>query len=90
MPKKIVLANHLSTEELFVRHRETVEAIERSHYQIIWLLATGKTVKEVSEVTGYTNIWIYQNIKRYNKNGASGLLNKRHLNVGKESLLTDV
>ncbi|BAZ32140.1 hypothetical protein NIES4074_46420 [Cylindrospermum sp. NIES-4074] len=90
MPKRIAIANHLSTEELFVRYREAAEATERSHFQIMWLLATGKTVKEVSVVTGYTKIWIYQIIKRYNQDGASGLANKRHLNQGKESLLTDV
>ena len=90
MPKRIAIANHLSTEELFVRYREAAEATERSHFQIMWLLAMGKTVKEVSEVTGYTKIWIYQIIKRYNQGGASGLANKRHLNLGKESLLTDV
>ena len=90
MPKRIAIVKHLSTEELFVRYRQAVEATERSRYQIVWLLATGKTVKEVSEVTGYTRIWIYQIIKRYNQDGASGLANKRHLNLGKESLLTDV
>ena len=87
MPKRIAIANHLSTEELFVRYRQATEVTERSHYQIIWLLTTGKTVQEVSEVTGYTKIWIYQIIKRYNQDGAAGLANKRHLNLGKESLL---
>ena len=57
---KFFFGNHLSTEELFVRYREAAEATERSHFQIMWLLAMGKTVKEVSEVTGYTKIWIYQ------------------------------
>ncbi|MBD2499480.1 helix-turn-helix domain-containing protein [Anabaena azotica FACHB-119] len=57
----------MSTEELLVRYRQTTQATERSHYQIIWLLATGKTVNEVAQVTGYTRIWIYQLIKRYNQ-----------------------
>lgn len=90
MPKRIAIANHLSTEELFLRYRQATETTEGSHYQIIWLLTTGKTVQEVSEVTGYTKIWIYQLIKRYNQDGAAGLVNKRHQNRGKESLLTDV
>ena len=42
MPKKIVLSDRLSTEELLAKYRNTSNAIERSHYQIIWLLSTGK------------------------------------------------
>lgn len=90
MPKRIAIANHLSTEELFLRYRQATETTEGRHYQIIWLLTTGKTVQEVSEVTGYTKICIYQLIKRYNQDGAAGLVNKRHQNRGQESLLTDV
>jgi transposase len=64
--------------------------MERSHYQIIWLLATGLTALEVSQVTGYTRIWIYQLVKRYNEEGATLLGDQRHQNLGKESWLTDV
>ncbi|MBW4633210.1 MAG: helix-turn-helix domain-containing protein [Iphinoe sp. HA4291-MV1] len=63
------IANHLSTEELLIRYRQATEAIKRSHYQIIWLLATGKKPQEVAQVTGYTRIWIYQLVKRYNQFG---------------------
>ncbi len=52
MPKRITIATHLRAEGLFVRYRQAREPKERSRHQIIWLLATGKTVKEVSEVTG--------------------------------------
>ncbi|MEH2468072.1 hypothetical protein [Nostoc sp.] len=48
------IVNHMSTEELLVRYRQATEATERSHCQIIWLLATGKTVAEAAQVTGYT------------------------------------
>lgn len=90
MPKRIAIANHLSTEELFVGYRQAIEPSQRSHYQIIWLLRTGKTVQEVSQVTGYSKIWIYQIVKRYNQNGVGGLDNKRYENPGKASLLSDI
>jgi transposase len=90
MPKQIAIANHLSTEELLIRYRQATEAIKRSHYQIIWLLATGKTPLEVAQVTGYTRIWIYQLVKRYNQFGTSALGDQRRHNPGKESNLTDV
>ena len=90
MPKQIAIANDLSPEELLVAYRQTTEATQRRHYQIIWLLATGKTPQEVAQVTGYTRIWIYQLIKRYNQRSASGLGDRRHQNPGKEPGLTDV
>jgi transposase len=90
MPKRIAIANHLSAEELLVRYRQATQATERSHYQIIWLLATGKTPQQVAQVTGYTRIWIYQLVKRYNHFGRAGLGDKRHQNPGKEPGLTDV
>ena len=41
MPKWITIAPHLSLEELENRYRQAKEPVERSHYQIIWLLASG-------------------------------------------------
>lgn len=90
MPKRIAIANHLSAEELLVRYRQATQPIERSHYQIMWLLATGKTPQEVAQVTGYTRIWIYQLVKRYNEDGQKALGDKRHHNPGREANLTDV
>ena len=90
MPKRIAITNHISSEELLARYRQATEATQRSHYQIIWLLATGKTPQEVAQVTGYTRIWIYQLIKRYNQYGTSALGDQRYHNPGKEPNLTDV
>jgi transposase len=90
MPRRIAIAPHLSKEELLVRYRQATQAIERSHYQIIWLLATGKTPVEVAQVTGYTRTWIYQLVKRYNQDGEKALADGRHRNPGREANLTDV
>lgn len=89
MPKRIAIASHLSEEELYTHYRDATEAVERSHYQIIWLLATGKTALEVSQVTGYSRIWIYQLVRRYNEHGPEGVGDLRHGNSGKKPLLTD-
>jgi len=59
MPKRIIIAPHLSVEELEHRYRQAKDPVERSHYQIIWLLAQGKLSQEVASVTGYSRIWIY-------------------------------
>src|SRR3712207_7659295 len=60
MPKKIKLMPHLSTAELGNRYRQARDPVERSHYQIVWLIAQGKSTAEVMEVTGYSRDWIQQ------------------------------
>ncbi len=63
MPKRISIKPYLSIEELDQRYRQAKEVIERSHYQIIWLLAQGKRTEEVVEVTGYSRNWIYELVR---------------------------
>ena len=60
MPKRIAIAPHLSVEELQARFREAKTTTQAHHYQIIWLLACGKTTAEVMAVTGYSRGWIYE------------------------------
>jgi transposase len=90
MPKKLVLSQHLSTQELFERYRSSNNVTQKSHYQIIWLLSTSKTPKQVAEITGYSQTWIYQLINRYNQQGEEGLGDLRASNLGKEPLLNDI
>jgi hypothetical protein len=54
MPKRISIEPHLSLTELEQCYRQTKDAVERSHYQIIWLLASGRGSQEVSQITGYS------------------------------------
>ena len=90
MPKQLSLSQHLSTQELLDRYRNATNVIEKSHYQIIWLLSTGKTPKQVAGMTGYSQTWVYQLINRYNQQGHEGLGDLRASNPGKEPLLNDV
>ena len=88
MPKRIIITPHLSIEELEQRYRQAKEPIERSHYQIIWLLAQGKTTKEVAAVTGYSRSWIYELVWGYNSLGPESLGDGRHNNPGAAPLLS--
>ena len=90
MPKRLTLQPHLSVEELERRYRQAKDPIERSHYQIIWLLAQGKTSAFVQEVTGYSVNWIRILARRYNQLGPRSLVDQRHENPGSETLLNDV
>ena len=89
MPKKVQLEPHLSVEELYTHYRTSVKLVERSHYQIIWLLASGHTPLAVSQVTGYSRIWIYQLLRRYNQLGAGALSDGRSSNRGQPPQLND-
>ncbi len=88
MPKRIQLRVHLSTEELERRYRGARDPVERSHYQIIWLLSQGRPTSEIMAVTGYGRRWIQELARRYNEHGAGGLGDRRHRNPGAARLLS--
>lgn len=73
--------------QLFAR---ASDPIERTRYQIIWLLATGRVTEDVASVTGYCRNSIYRLVRRYNQLGADGLKDKRHQHPGGEPLLSQV
>src|ERR671939_1008870 len=90
MPKTIKLEPHLGSEELEDRYRKARDPVERSHYQILWLIGQGKTTTQVMEVTGYSGGWIQQLARRYNADGPDALGDRRHRNPGaKERALLD-
>lgn len=78
MARRIYLQPHLSVAELERRYRTAKEPNERTWWQILWLLAQGRTATELSKVTGYRAYWIGQIAKRYNEQGPAGMVNRRH------------
>jgi len=88
MPKYVHVAAHLDLDELEQCYRKASDPVERSHLQIIWLLARGKRVREVAEVTGYCANWIRILTRRYNQQGPSALADQRQHNVGASPLLS--
>ena len=54
MPKRITIAPHLSLDELENRYRQAKDPGKRSHYQIIWLLASGRPTEQVAAITSYS------------------------------------
>ena len=82
MPKTIKLLPHLDPEELENRYRKAHDPVLRSHYQILWLIGSGKRTTEVMEVTGYSRGWIQHIARRYDSGGPEALGDHRHLNPG--------
>jgi len=89
MPKHLQIANHLSVEELEKRYRAERDGITRSHWQILWLLASGKRTAQVAELTSYSVPWVRSVVKRYHEGGPSAVGDKRHDNPGKPRLLSE-
>src|SRR5215472_12657208 len=78
MGRHIHLQPYLSIDELEHRYRTAKEPNERTWWQILWLLAQGRTATELSAVIGYRAYWIGQIAKRYNEQGPEGMRNRRH------------
>ncbi|NEO76788.1 hypothetical protein [Moorena sp. SIO4G3] len=50
MGKRLTIADHLTEEEIEQYYRISTDGIERSQWQIIWLLKKGKKSEEVAQV----------------------------------------
>ena len=88
MNKRITVKPYLSIEELETRYRKAKDPVERSHWQIIWLVAQGKTTQQIAEVTSYCANWIRILVRRYNEVGPEGLGDQRHSNPGGTFILS--
>ncbi len=88
MARHIKLAAHLRPDELEQRARQATEAGEARRWQILWLLARGKTATQAAEVTGYSAYWIGQLARRYNEEGPSSVADRRHQARGHQGTLS--
>ena len=88
MNKPITVKAHLSIEAIETRYRKAKDSVERSHWHIVWLLAQGKTTKEIKEFTGYCLAWIRTIAHRYNQGGPQALGDRRYSNPGGSFLLS--
>lgn len=85
---RIRLTSDESVEELFARYRLSKRAEEKTHWQVLWLLRQGKTSREVSEATGYSQKWVRRLVARYNAGGPAAMRDGRRTNPGRQRLLS--
>ena len=52
------VCDHLSVEELEERYVGCQDATASRHFQVIWLLARGHTVSQVSATTAFGERWL--------------------------------
>ena len=82
------VAGHLSLAELQAGYRTSGDAKLARHYQVIWLLAQGRSCAEVAQLTSLARRWVEQLLARYNAFGPSSLGDRRRGNDAKATILT--
>lgn len=89
MGRHTVLKDHLTIEELEHKYLSSDDIVERNHWQILWMLAQGKTATLAAEAIGYSNNWVGKIVKRYNEYGPDSLIDHRHNNQGGKFILNE-
>lgn len=88
MPRCLSVAPHLDVAELEHRYRTCRQVVERSHWQIVWLVAQGQHCPAVAVLTGYSEDWVRTIVHRYNAEGPAGLTDRRRHSQGRPPLLS--
>ena len=78
----LTLADHLAPSAIYERYRQATQAVQRTHWQVIYLKSQGKSTGEIAEVTGYSKAWIRRLIHRYNQSGPDAFARPRTLAPG--------
>jgi hypothetical protein len=61
-------------------YRSSRDATLARHYQVIWLLAQGRSVAETADLTGFARRWVEQLLARYSAFGPGSLGDRRRGN----------
>jgi hypothetical protein len=80
--RRLKIAAHVDVETLEKRYRDCHERIDRSYWQILWLLASGLPSEAVTRVTDYSVKRIRLLTLRYNAEGEAAVGDQRHHNLG--------
>jgi transposase len=88
MPQRLRLADHLSDADLFARSRASDHPVERTHYQVLWMVCQGWRTEDIGVAVGYTPTWIRRLVGPYNEQGPSALRDHRQFNPGAAPLLS--
>src|SRR3954453_16288018 len=88
---RLPIAPHLSPEEIARRYRACRSGVEKTHWQVLWLLTRSPTPPAPAAVAaqvGLTPAWVRTILKRWNAQGPEGLADRRPRTNGGQSKLT--
>ena len=78
MGKRVKIQTDDTADALHERYRQAKDAVERTHWHILWLAKEGKTPQVIAEQLGYTARWVRTVIGRWNAQGEAGIRDRRH------------
>jgi transposase len=90
--QRLPIAPHLAPEEIARRYRACRSGVEKTHWQVIWLLTRSPeppTPAEVAARVGLTPAWARTVLKRWNAEGPAGLADRRAAANGGRPRLSD-
>ena len=82
---RLPITLHLGSEEIAHRYRGCRTGVEKTHWQVLWLLTRGPTPPTPAEVAaqvGLTPAWVRTVLKRWNAEGPDGLADRRRARNG--------
>ena len=82
------IKSHLPAVELEHRYKTASEAIAKSHFHALWLLARGYSIDQVAGLLSFSTRWVRILIKRYNEGGPERLGDQRAHNGTEAKILT--
>lgn len=88
MPRRLQLAAHLPDEELLARYRRAERPVERTHWQVLWMLSQGFYSEDIADAVGYRTAWVRKLVGRYNEGGPESMHDGRAENHGAAPLLS--
>jgi transposase len=88
MPRRLQLTAHRPDEELLSRYRRAERPVERTHWQVLWMLSQGFHSEDIADAVGYRPAWVRKLIGRYNDEGPEAMQDGRADNPGAPSLLS--
>ncbi len=71
-------------------YRKASDPVLRTHLLMVWRMSVGDSIREVARMVGYSEKWVREIARRYEREGVKGLGDRRHANPGaKERALLD-
>jgi transposase len=90
---RLPIVLHLPPEEIARRYRACRSGVEKTHWQVLWLLTRPDQPQSPAQAAlqvGLTPVWVRTLLKRWNAEGPDGLDDRRRgTNGGRSKLTTD-
>ncbi len=75
-------SKELESTRLESLYRKATDPVLRTHLLMVWRISLGDSIRKVAEMVGYSEKWVREIARRYEREGVEGLGDRRHGNPG--------